>query len=89
MKTFTYNDVYSDSKLFNYKKYYFDFLNKKISNNSSVIYIKNNKFQLGTTVFKDIEITVDDQKFILKGVPHIKTIKSELIQNDGTNCILI
>lgn len=81
----TYRDAFNNPQYNKYSKLYLDFRNKKLENNSSVIYLINNEFKLGFIVFKDYEI---EENITLVNFPFIQAIK-ELIPSTGKNCILI
>ena len=68
---------------------YYRILNRKINLNDSIAYSENNKLYIGTVVLKDVEIHERGMDFLLENVPHVKTIKSNLILNTGDNCIVI
>lgn len=89
MKTLNYNSIYSNLSYNFLIKYYFDFLNRKINLNDSIAYSENNRLYIGTVVLKDVEIHERGMDFLLENVPHVKTIKSNLILNTGDNCIVI
>lgn len=89
-----YNQVFSYYP--NYKHFYFDFLNKNLKSNTSVIYsdldenTNNTILRLGIIVLKDHIIFETKEgittKITLKSVPFIRTVNGTLKINTGNNC---
>ena len=89
MKTITPFDIESYPELFEYKDGYKDFLKKKLMKNQSVTYIENNQFLLGIVIYKDYQVSINNEDYLLKNFPYIKTVNGNLIPSTGKNALII
>lgn len=89
MKIITPFDIESYPELSEYKDGYKDFLKKKLTKNQSITYIENNQFLLGIIIHKDYQVSINNENYLLKNFPYIKTVSGNLIPSTGKNALII